>query len=71
MDYSIVFDLIWKLINMILVKNNVFESAAELGVDLTKYIKAPEETTTPAPAAPAAGGSNAGSIVGSLLTGLL
>ena len=73
MDYSIVFDLIWKLISMIMVKNGVFDSAAELGVDLSKYIKAPEETTTTTtqPTTGGTTGSQAGSIVSSLLSGLL
>ena len=75
MDYSIVFDLIWKIINMILRKNGVFESAAELGVDLSKYILSTDDTTTTTTAATqttaSTSTSTAGSIVGGILSGLL
>ena len=72
MDYSIIFDLIWKLINMILQKEKVAESLSELGVNLYDYIKVSDEVTTTTAAQSTTGastgtGSNAGSIVADLL----
>ncbi len=38
MDFSIVFNLIWKIIFAIMQKAGLYTELAEYGIDLTKYI---------------------------------
>ena len=38
MDFSIVFNLIWKIIFAIMEKAGLYSELAEYGIDLTKYI---------------------------------
>ena len=39
MGFSLIFNLIWKLMFAIMQKAGLYDQLAEYGVDLTKYIK--------------------------------